>query len=537
MHAFRFAYGRQHFLQAFTGFIRPLNVAVNLIVITLLAYILYAHAEYGNRHQTLVFQGKTYALSDFKIHMATLAKSTRKADRITYRASLATYRTFISNHPDSNTDSNHARQSSYKLPSTFSRWLQQHFHWHIKTSFTSSMAIWILVMVLFVNNADIVRQNRLSTAPSLNSKLSATIDTKFLLQAMIAFMLLSLAYWVMIFLIYVIFGVLAFIMTPLEVVLDHGHIPMITIMLILLPAITQVLGVTQDAFLACHPVYVVDVIARKIGYLSYGFLLIFSLLAVLSLWALNHFFLYQSNLWPGIVALLLVVCACWSYQSGLSGTMEHAFTEANIQQAPAAVDTIEHSSFTSASTPTKLPVQQMFDDPHEQKTADAPTQPVAVDSAPYIQDDPNPARKKSAHTETLINAKIVQTKTSSALPENLKPLILTDKLQQFKHGEYSPDADEVHQLATSAFTQKDSPTVFKLINNFARNNPGHPDIVKNYFLLVKMLFEQRNNVQKAHQIVQHLLKNYPDAPESIEMREYASIIKRVIHDKKHTNKS
>lgn len=81
-------------------------------------------------------------------------------------------------------------------------------------------------------------------------------------------------------------------------------------------------------------------------------------------------------------------------------------------------------------------------------------------------------------------------------------------------------AEDIYELAKYAKQSNKPEIVKKLIKNFNLKYPDHPHIVNNYFLLVQVLYEDRNQRKKAKGILQALIKKNPDHPLSSEMQSW-----------------
>jgi TolA-binding protein len=72
--------------------------------------------------------------------------------------------------------------------------------------------------------------------------------------------------------------------------------------------------------------------------------------------------------------------------------------------------------------------------------------------------------------------------------------------------------EDVYQLAIYAKQANKPKIISKLIKNFQRKYPGHPQIVNNYFLLAQVMYEDRSQRKLAKGILQDLVKKYPHHP-------------------------
>lgn len=86
-------------------------------------------------------------------------------------------------------------------------------------------------------------------------------------------------------------------------------------------------------------------------------------------------------------------------------------------------------------------------------------------------------------------------------------------------------ADWVLPLAQMAAGKQHHDTVLALTRNFAKHHPDHPHIVENYFLTARSL-AKKGDIDKALQLLQQLLKRYPDSAKATQIHHTIGLLQQ-----------
>ena len=86
-------------------------------------------------------------------------------------------------------------------------------------------------------------------------------------------------------------------------------------------------------------------------------------------------------------------------------------------------------------------------------------------------------------------------------------------------------ADWIYPLAQIAAGKQHYDTVLNLTRNFAKHHPAHPQLVENYFLAARALAKKGESA-KAQQLLQQLLKRYPDHARATQIRRTLELLQQ-----------
>ena len=86
-------------------------------------------------------------------------------------------------------------------------------------------------------------------------------------------------------------------------------------------------------------------------------------------------------------------------------------------------------------------------------------------------------------------------------------------------------ADWISPLAQIAAGQQHYDTVLNLTRNFAKHHPRHPQLVENYFLAARAL-AKKGESDKAQQLLQQLLKRYPEHAKATQIRRTLELLQQ-----------
>ncbi|MFC2503795.1 MAG: tol-pal system YbgF family protein [Cardiobacterium sp.] len=86
-------------------------------------------------------------------------------------------------------------------------------------------------------------------------------------------------------------------------------------------------------------------------------------------------------------------------------------------------------------------------------------------------------------------------------------------------------ADWIYPLAQIAAGKQHYDTVLNLTRNFAKHHPRHPQLVENYFLAARAL-AKKGESDKAQQLLQQLLKRYPDHAKATQIRRTLELLQQ-----------
>jgi hypothetical protein len=86
-------------------------------------------------------------------------------------------------------------------------------------------------------------------------------------------------------------------------------------------------------------------------------------------------------------------------------------------------------------------------------------------------------------------------------------------------------ADWIYPLAQAAASKQHHDTVLALTRNFAKHHPEHPHIVDNYFLSARTL-AKKGDLDKSQQLLQQLLKRYPDHTKATQIRRTLELLQQ-----------
>lgn len=105
----------------------------------------------------------------------------------------------------------------------------------------------------------------------------------------------------------------------------------------------------------------------------------------------------------------------------------------------------------------------------------------------------------------------------------LEKKVLPVMVDLFMNNQLTPETNQILPLVKAAYATNRHEAIPKLVQDFEKNNPNHPDIVDNYFHLALVLASQKNYA-KAYKILGYLLKKYPKSPRIIDVRsEYKAV--------------
>lgn len=86
-------------------------------------------------------------------------------------------------------------------------------------------------------------------------------------------------------------------------------------------------------------------------------------------------------------------------------------------------------------------------------------------------------------------------------------------------------ADWIYPLAQIAAGKQHYDTVLNLTRNFAKHHPRHPQLVENYFLAARALAKKGESA-KAQQLLQQLLKRYPEHTKATQIRRTLELLQQ-----------
>ena len=86
-------------------------------------------------------------------------------------------------------------------------------------------------------------------------------------------------------------------------------------------------------------------------------------------------------------------------------------------------------------------------------------------------------------------------------------------------------ADWIYPLAQIAAGKQHYDTVLNLTRNFAKHHPRHPQLVENYFLAARAL-AKKGESDKAQQLLQQLLKRYPEHAKATQIRRTLELLQQ-----------
>lgn len=116
---------------------------------------------------------------------------------------------------------------------------------------------------------------------------------------------------------------------------------------------------------------------------------------------------------------------------------------------------------------------------------------------------------------------------------NHKEIRLPVMLALFKAEQLTPDKDEINTLATLALQQQDYKTAIKVVGQFSKKYPDHPDFVSNYLIVGKAL-TAGGEAEKAYRLLGGLLKKYPNHPQARKVKVAALMAKDQMEQKGNT---
>ncbi len=93
---------------------------------------------------------------------------------------------------------------------------------------------------------------------------------------------------------------------------------------------------------------------------------------------------------------------------------------------------------------------------------------------------------------------------------------------------YYPDAGVVFELGELAYKSRSYDAALRIFNGFHQRFPKSPDIPKAYLMLAKMLVDHRQSDKQAKQVLNFLLKKYPEDELVPEIREYLQLLVKVV---------